>query len=207
MEKLIKTLVYNWHYKLLAFSFALLIWFVATNKETAQEEITIKLLPQPTGNYKILDYSPKKIILTVEGYRSGILSLKESGQVRYKLPSKLKLIKNKALVELKKENFLLPPSIRIKSVFPNTVEVKIEKLIAKAVPVKLKAYGIPFKAKINLDPNYVVVMTPKEEKVKFVETQKVDLSGIKGKSIIYLKLNTKQKVEPNLVKVTIIPRR
>ena len=208
MKKLLDVFIYNWHYKLLALLFAVLLWFIAASKEVSEAEVDVKLNLVPTGNYKVEDFFPKKVKLTVEGYRKTILSLKERGYVDYKLPEYLNVENGTAVVKLKKDRFDVPSSVKVKSVFPDTVRVKVERLVEKAVPVHLNVYGLPEGAKVRVVPNYVVVLVPEKEKnrLKWVETERVDLSGVKGTAEIYLKLLCRYKVEPDTVKLIIFTK-
>lgn len=210
MKKLLDFFIYNWHYKLLALLFAVLLWFIAASKEVSEAEIDVKLNLIPTGNYKVVDFFPKKIKLTVEGYRKTILALKEKGSVDYRLPEYLRAGNGTVIVKLTKDRFVIPfSSIKVKSFFPETIKVRVEKLVEKAVPVRLDVYGLPYGSRVKIVPNYVVVLVPEGEKnrVKWVRTERVDLSGVKGTAEIYLRLVSRYKVEPSTVKLIIFTRK
>jgi len=207
MKGIFDFIFYKFHYKVLAFVFAILLWLLATNKEITEAEIRVSINPIPTGNYEVVDYSPKEIELTVEGYRKDLLILREKGQVNVLLPKELSLRENgEGRVSLKEENILLPvSSAKIKKVNPKYIEVKVEKLIKKVVPVKLEATGIRRNLKLILSPNYVIVYVPEKRKneVRLVKTEKIDLSSIKGNAEIYLNIVSKFRVEPDRVKLII----
>jgi YbbR domain-containing protein len=206
--KRVLDLVFNkFHYKVLAFVFAVLLWLLATNKEITETGIRVSIKPIPTGNYEVIDYSPKEVELTVEGYRKDLLILREKSQVNVLLPKELNLKENgKGKIELKEENILLPvSSARVKKVNPEFIDVKVEKLIKKVVPVKLKAAGIRKNLKLILSPNYVIVYVPerRKNKVHLVKTEEIDLSSIMGNAEIYLNIVSKFRVEPDRVKLII----
>ncbi len=207
MKGILDFIFYKIHYKVLALVFAILLWLLATNKEITEAEIRVSITPVPTGNYEVVDYSPKKIELTVEGYRKDLLILREKGRVNVLLPKKLSLKENEeGKVRLKEENILLPvSSVKVKKVNPKYIEIKIEKLIKKVVPVKLEATGIRRNLKLILSPNYVIVYVPEKRKneVHLVKTEKIDLSSIKGNAEIYLNIVSKFRVEPDRVKLII----
>ena len=211
MKKLLDVFIYNWHYKLLAFLFAVFLWFVAANKEVTEAEINVELELIPTGSYRIIDYSPKRVILTVEGYRKSILELKEIGKIKYKLPKNLQIVNGRKFVvlRLQKRGFVVPNSlVKIKSVFPEYVNLKIEKLVEKALPVCLNVYGLNGDLKVKVTPNYVIALIPKKDysKIKCIRTERIDLSDVKGNAEIFLPLVSNYKVEPNRVKLIIVNR-
>ncbi|WP_163327743.1 hypothetical protein GFV12_03365 [Desulfurobacterium thermolithotrophum] len=207
MKKAFDFIFYKFHYKVLALLSAILLWLLATNKEITEAELKVKVSPLSRGNYKIIDYFPKEINLTVEGYRKDLLILKEKNLVRILLPEKIQTNESgTALVKIKKDKLLLPiSSVKVKKIDPNYLRIKAEKLIKKVVPVKLEAIGIRKNLKLILSPNYVIVYIPEKlkNKVHFVRTEKIDLSSIKGNAEIYLNIVSNYKVEPSRVKLII----
>ncbi|ADY73047.1 hypothetical protein Dester_0392 [Desulfurobacterium thermolithotrophum DSM 11699] len=207
MKKAFDLIFYKFHYKVLALLSAILLWLLATNKEITETELRVKVSPLSRGNYKIIDYFPKEINLTVEGYRKDLLILKEKNLVRILLPEKIQTNESgTALVKIKKDKLLLPvSSVKVKKIDPSYLRIKAEKLIKKVVPVKLEAIGIRKNLKLILSPNYVIVYIPEKlkNKVHFVRTEKIDLSSIKGNAEIYLNIVSNYKVEPSRVKLII----
>jgi hypothetical protein len=206
MKKLLDLLFYEIHYKVLALIFATLLWLLATNKEITEAEVKVKIIPFPTGNYEIIDYYPTQVYLSCEGYRKDLLILKEKGVVKVLLPKVLPIKNKKGMLEIKLNNLILPvSSVEVKEVKPKYLKVKVEKLIKKVVPVKLNASGIQKNFKLVLSPNYVIVYVPEKEKnkVKFVKTEKIDLSSIKENAEIYLNIESDFKVEPQKVKLIV----
>ncbi len=207
MKKLLDVVFYRFHYKILALLFAVLLWLLAVNREISEAEIELKVQPVSTGNYKILDYYPKEITIRAEGYRKDLVILKEKGSVKLFLPKNL--IPNKdgrISVKIDKTKLVFPiQSIKVKKIKPDTIIVNVENLVGKAVPVKLNVVGLRKNLDLVISPNYVIVYLPKDAKnsVKYVETEKVDLSSVKGKGEIYLRLASKYRVEPSTVKITV----
>ncbi len=205
MKKLLNAIFNNIHYKVLAVGFAVLLWLLATNREITEAEIQVKIHPISTGNYRVIDYKPHKLSIVVEGYRKDLLILKEKPSVNLLLPEDIKSSdKSKCEIELKPSDIILPvPSAKIRRISPNKIEVAIERLVKKVVPVKLNATGVKRGLKLRLSPNYVIVYVPEEvkKKIKYVKTEKIDLSSIRGKGEIYLKILSKYRVEPDTVKL------
>ena len=207
MKKLLDAVFYRFHYKLLALLFAVLLWLLAVNREISEAEIKLRIQPVATGNYRILDYYPTEVTIQAEGYRKDLIILREKGSVKLFLPSNLAPGSDgRVSVKIDKTKLILPiQSIKVKRIKPDTVTVDVENLVGKAVPVKLNVVGLRKGLKLDISPNYVIVYLPKDERnsVKYVETEKVDLSSVKGKGEIYLRLTSKYRVEPDTVKITV----
>jgi len=207
VKRLLDVLFYRFHYKVLAFIFAILLWLLAVNREISEVELPFRIQPIPTGNYRIVDYYPKVVTILLEGYRKDLLILREKGTVKFPLPPNLfPEADGKVSVKIDRSKLILPvQSVKVKRVSPQEITVKIEKLIEKAVPVKLNVIGLRKGLKLDISPNYVIVYLPEDEKnsVKYVETERVDLSSVKKNGEIYLRLDSKYKVEPKIVKVKI----
>jgi len=209
MKKLYNLITNNFQYKLLAVVFSILLWFLATNKEIVDTTITVNYKPVPKGNYKVVDYSPRKITLRIEGYRKDILSLEGLKEVKLILPPNIEGSGWKT-IRIRKDNIQLPvESVKLKKVSPKMIKVKIEKLYRKIVPVVLNAEDIPKGAKVKIDPNYAVVLLPEDKKdfVFEVKTERIDLKGVKLPATFVLKLKTVYSVEPKEVKITLEEKR
>ncbi len=205
VKKLLDILFYNIHYKLLALMFAILLWLLATNKEITEAEIRVDVQPVPTGEYRVVDYTPRKLTLLVEGYRKDLIIFKEKPKVNFLLPKTVANSgSNRCTVKIDPSRLILSvPSARVKKVSPDRMEIVIEKLVKKIVPVKLNVVGVRKNLKLTLSPNYVIVYVPEEMKnrVKYVKTEKIDISSIKGKGEVYLRILSNFKVEPDTVKL------
>ena len=203
MKRVYSLITENIHYKLLAIVFALLLWFLATNKEIAETVLTVKYTPVPGGDYEIVDYSPKKLKLKVEGYRRDILQLKEEGRVKVVLPGELPRENGWVLLKLRREFIKLPVSVKVKGVEPKKVRIKVEKLVRKAVPVEPQLSGVKSGTKVVVIPNYAVISLPEElsEAEISVKTETVDVSGVKLPAEIEVKLKSNYRVEPKTVKI------
>ncbi|MEO2083718.1 MAG: hypothetical protein ABGX12_06825, partial [Desulfurobacteriaceae bacterium] len=89
MKRILNLIFRNFHYKVLALLFATLLWLLAANKETAEVTLNLKIYPEATGDYRIIDYRPKSFRITVEGFRRDLFSLKEERKLFYPLPKDL----------------------------------------------------------------------------------------------------------------------
>ena len=204
MKNVYKLIIDNIHYKLLALIFAVLLWFLATNKEITEAVITVKYSPVISGDYQVVDYAPKKLKLKVEGYRKEIVQLKEEGKVRIILPPVPAEKNGWFTFKVKKEMVKLPfTTLKLKSVEPKRIKVKLEKLIRKAVPVEAELVGLKKGVSVRVVPNYAVVSLPEELSgaVISVRTESVDVSDVKLPAEIEVRLKSNYRVEPKTVKI------
>ena len=202
--KFYKLITHNFHYKVLAFIFALLLWFLATNKETTEAILTVKYTPVSTGDYKVTDYFPKTLKIKVEGYRKEILRLKEEGKVKVYLPSSIPKSKGWIKLNLTRDMIKLPFStINLKNFEPQSIKVKVEKLIKKAVPIKVELSGLKEGISVKVVPNYAVVSLPENTAgcIIHVRTEKVDVSDVKLPAVLEVKLKSNYRVEPKRVEI------
>ena len=204
MKNVYKLIIDNIHYKLLALVFAVLLWFLATNKEITEAVITVKYSPVISGDYQVVDYAPKKLKLKVEGYRKEIVQLKEEGKVRIILPPVPAEKNGWFTFKVKKEMVKLPfTTLKLKSVEPKSIKVKLEKLIRKAVPVEAELVGLKRGVSVRVVPNYAVISLPEElwGAVISVRTESVDVSDVKLPAEIEVRLKSNYRVEPKTVKI------
>jgi len=205
MERLSELFLKNLHLKLLALIFALLFWFLATNREVAETTVQLRVEPIATGDYRVIDYRPKELTFVVEGYRRELARLKELGKVCFKLPPELGRKGGWVKVKLRKEDFYLGLAVKVKKIKPPVIEVKVEKLVRVAVPITPKFKNLPVGAVVELRPNYAVLSLPEELRGVpiTVETEEVDLKGIKLPAELVVPLSSRFQPEPKEVKVVI----
>jgi hypothetical protein len=199
--------VRNIHLKVLALIFALLLWLLATNKEITQSRLSLKLLPKAQeSSYRLSDYSPKKVELVVEGPRAEIGKLRESGKVEVELPPTIEKTRHGWVeVELRRESFAISPSLKVREVEPKKIRVKVEKLLKKAVPIRLNLRGVPPNAIVELHPNYATISIPEElaSLPLTVQSEVVEVGEVRLPAEIVVPLDSKLPVEPKSVKVII----
>jgi len=209
MKGIRELLLDNLHLKVLALVFALLFWFLATNREIAETTLKLKVEPVPGGNYRVIDYRPRELTITVEGYRRELSRLKELPKLPIRLPSELSQERGWVRVPLRKEELNLGSSVRIKKISPPAIEVKVEKLVKRVAPIKVNFVGAPQGSRVILKPDYAVVSLPEElASVPItVKTEKVDLTGIKLPATLVISLESRFQVEPERVEVKIVKGR
>ncbi len=96
-------------------------------------------------------------------------------------------------------------TLKLKSVEPKRIKVKLEKLIRKAVPVKAELIGLKKGVSVKVIPNYAVVSLPEELSgaVISVKTESIDVSDVKIPAVLEAKLRSNYRVEPNRVEITL----
>ncbi len=205
MKRLSELLLKDLHLKLFALLFALLFWFLATNREVAETTVNLKVEPIPTGDYRVIDYRPKRLYFVIEGYRRDLSRLKEMGKVCFKLPPDLGRERGWVKVKLKKEDFYFGLSVKVKKIKPSWIEVKVEKLVRVAVPIVPNLKGLPKGCRVELHPNYAVISLPEELRgvPVEVETEEIDLTGVEIPAELVVPVTSRFQVEPKSVRVVI----
>ncbi len=205
MNKIYGIFVENLHYKLLALIFSILLWFLATNKEISEVILIVKYVPVSTGNYKVVDFEPKKLKLKIEGYRKELIQLNDmKTPIKIYLPQDIPVENGWVSLELRKSQIKLPAeTVKVKEIKPDKIKIKIEKLIKKAVPIRPNVLGLKKGIKIEIIPNYAVVLLPEEllNTKLTVQTEKVDVTNVQLPAYLVVKLKSKYRVEPNKVEV------
>lgn len=215
MKRVIDYIFYNFHYKLLALVFAFLLWFLAVKQETVISKIFLPLKIQVSSDLYVVSYSPSEIEVEIEGPKKSVTMLKEEGKAVLKISGNFSSFSDEEItVPLNRDTVTIFPQLQdviIRKVHPDKVKVKLEKLVAKLLPVKVVFSGKLRKRyrAVFISPDYVTVYLPqsKVKSVRFVETEPVDVDSISKKARVVLKVVSPYKVFPERVNVLIERRR
>ncbi|SNR66700.1 CdaR family protein [Desulfurobacterium atlanticum] len=215
MKRVIDYIFYNFHYKLLAIVFAFLLWFLAVKQETVVSRISLPLKIEVSSDFYVVSYSPSEIEVEIEGAKRSVAMLKEEGKAVLKVPDNFLASLNREItVPLNQDTVTVFPQLQdvtVKKFYPDKVKIKLEKLVAKLLPVKVIFSG-KFKKRykaIFVSPDYVTVYLPQSEvkSVRFVETEPVDVDSISNRARVVLKIVSPYKVFPAKINVVIERRR
>ncbi|NDY42839.1 hypothetical protein G3N55_08280 [Dissulfurirhabdus thermomarina] len=172
----------NWTLKLIALVFAVLMWAYVSTEQQAEIGLSIPLeiVNVPKG-YTIANDLPASIDIRVAGPRSIIKNLP------YQRLSKVIDLSDarpgKGIVHVTAEGLSLPGGVRPVRITPSDIEIVLERLARKSVPVKAVVQGkVAPTAKIydvTVDPPVVVLSGPESElrTIKEIATAPVDVSG------------------------------
>lgn len=199
--------------KFLAIVFSLALWFLVVGEKKVEVGLMISLgLKGIPEEMVVIDHSVEEIEVRVSGPKGIIddispadlsaavdLSGAEAGSKTYRLSP---------------GNIKTPKGIDVVRIRPFSVDVKLERLERKTVPVKVKLTGKPAKGfevkNVVVLPNEAVVIGRKKDlkKVKSINTTPIDIPGILADNIfekVPLDISGKAitGVEPESVDVTI----
>lgn len=211
MNRFLRLVFRDIYIKILALVIAIFIYFNATMERT---QVMVLKIPIAITNLAegqvVADKNTDKAILTIQGKGKDFIGL-HPDRLQFKLDlanSKLGIKK----VKLFPEELGLPPTLALKAIDPEYIELTIDRLSKKPVEV-----SIPLKDKIEKG-NAIVSITPQtnvslvgpKEDINFisaVNTESLDLSTFKESKNIKLKIFPPEgenfRVEPNSVEVTV----
>ncbi len=211
MKKIVKLLFRNFHYKVLAFIFAFLLWFLAVKQETVVSTFSIPIEIKVPKNFYVVNYEPKKLTVEIEGSKRSVNLLKREGKIYLKVfPKKT----GETFFPARLADIMIVPNLQDVSVHVvdnRKLKVKVEKLSLKLIPVKVVLSGRKRKLFYvkSVVPNYVSIYLPESKKslIKTVKTESINVDAVSDRVTVVLKLVSPFRVFPDDVTVTIERRR
>ncbi len=131
--------------------------------------------------YEVVDY-PRTVSVSIEGQERLLKNLRQ-----YDISAVIDLSKAKegrSFFSLSKNNIKLPKTLIVTSIDPETISLKIETQLKKAVSVKPSVVGLPEKGfaiiEIKVVPEKIVLEGPKSviAKIYTIKTEPIDINGI-----------------------------
>ncbi|OQY20574.1 MAG: YbbR domain pair protein [Desulfobacteraceae bacterium 4572_35.1] len=178
-----KIITKNWHLKLISLFFALLLWLFVMGEQNSEVGYTVplELKNLPVG-LVVANEVASLVDVRISGPRTLLSKLQPSA-----LSMSVDLHGLKAgLTTFKRldQNLNIPSMLRVSRLSPSYVEVKLERIREKKVPVHVLISGEPEDGvklgKVRLNPSAVVVEGAESEvkNVDAVETELVDITGV-----------------------------
>jgi len=181
-------LLHDYKLKLVAFVFAIFIWFFVITENEYKEEIeipiTLKVLPGKVVANKI----PNTAIVKIKGSGKALIALGVSGDAHYELDLS-DVERNQTHVLVTKNVFLMHPADAIVAeeiITPDSITVVLDDIEKKRVPVEpkivpLTAPGHTIVGNIRLTPDSVDIEGPKSlvAQINEVFTQEAEYSDLK----------------------------
>ncbi len=198
----------NLFLKLLSLAFAVLLWFFVVLEDKVEKEVPaeIKIKNIPQGLI-LVKKPPEFVMVHVNGPRSILRNLE-----RNPLTITLNLEDfgpGKHLIKIKAKYLNLPAGLKVIKITPPQIEIVLEKVASKTVPVEPGIYGSPPPGwkivSIQVKPKKVKVSGPQSviSKLKRVRTKAVDINGATKdiKKEVSLNLPPLVKAEPDKVEL------
>ncbi len=185
-----KLLTENWTLKLISLVFALLLWMFIMGERRLEVGYLVPLELQniPKG-MMIANEVPSLVDVRISGPRTLLMKVS---------PNDISIVVD--LADLKpglttfkrlEERLNLPSGLRVTRLSPSFIDMKLERIKSKEVPIKIALHGEPMSGfqvgRISATPDKVVVEGGETELkgVTEVTTEEVDLTGInEGFSVI-----------------------
>jgi len=193
-----KRLTENLFLKLLSLAFALILWFFVMGEQKQEISYAVPLILKnvPQG-LMVANEVPSQVDVRISGPRTLLMNLKPKD---ISIAVDLKGLEP-GLSSFKRleERFNLPSALKVTRLSPSFVDVKLERIKTKKVPVKAVISGTPaegyeFEA-IHLKPTEVAVEGAESElkDVSQVETDPIDIEGVQDSFTLIVPINFRGK--------------
>ncbi len=185
VERLKRYLMQNKGLKATALLLAVVVWAAITGRERAHMELTIDLPVDPIGvpaDIEVRSVRPQTVRATLSGPVKAL-----SGVTPGSLGIRIDL---GGMQDSNKFNFysedhlFLPAGVHVVSIHPKMIEIVLEQMVDKEVPVKAALAGQPIRgrrlAEVSVQPERVTVKVFKSQysHVHAVSTEEINLAAI-----------------------------
>lgn len=206
----------NWILKVLSLVFALVLWFFVMGERKLEVgyAVPLELKSVPEGMI-VTNEVPRLVDVRISGPRTLLMNLSPSD---INISVDLKDLQP-GLTSFKRleERLNIPSGLKVTRLSPSFVDVKLERIKEKTVPVKVNLAGTPAEgvrvAEVRASPSHVVVEGAESELKDVHETltENVDVEGARESFTLMVPINYRGKhttlkgPEATEVQVTIEP--
>ncbi len=206
-----KLLLHNWQLKLLSLFIAIILWIFAVFEQPMETTIEIPISYQNIPRDMIIvGNPPEKLIVEIKGPRAIISSMRKVVPYTINLG---RLRRGTTSIRVETSRIHLPPGVEISRISPSNIEITLDKIASKILPVRVRTRGLLPPGlelkKITVEPSRIK-LTGAESQLnakRFIYTEFVDLSRIKSTQTIDVELDfgnlTLVEVTTRIVHVTI----
>lgn len=173
--------------KLIAAVISLILYFVVWFQEEAEQIFEVQVLsdlPEPSSGLKLMSELPNVVRVRLRGPGTTIKSLSPSNiaPVKIDLRNKGEGVSQHYFSE---EDFEIPTGTKFVRVIPESIMVKLERLVSKKLPVKIRISGklksgIEFAEEPSVSPSSVSAIGPSSlmRELNVVETEDVEIQDL-----------------------------
>ncbi|ORJ63047.1 CdaR family protein [Geothermobacter hydrogeniphilus] len=181
---MLSSLAQNWFLKLISLIFALVLWFFVMGERRQEIGLSVPLnLGNIPEGMMIANEVPNLIDVRISGPRTLLMNLSPQD---ISISVDLKGLEP-GITSFKRldERLNIPSALRVTRLSPSYVDVKLERVKKKSVPVKVAVSGEPPEGyklvKVSIKPSKVTIEGAESElkNVHQVQTEPVDLTGVK----------------------------
>jgi YbbR domain-containing protein len=189
--------------KVLSLCCAVALYAFTHGPETAQRTFSvsvISIMPPDSAKRQLITPPPTEVGVTLQGPRTQIdeLHSDDIGALRLDLRAG-----QDSKIEIEEKMFHTPAGLTVMQIYPQSIKVKFDDVITRAVPVQVPRTGEPpagyaVKGVITSDPNEVLVRGPRSvvDVVQVARAAPFDVTGL-GQGVHTIKLPLDKA--PNLV--------
>lgn len=191
---MIQLIVRNWHFKLLSLVFSLLLWMFVMGEQKAEVGYTVPLeLKNLPAGLVVANEVPSLVDVRISGPRTLLSNLKSSA---LSMSVDLRGLQP-GLTTFKRldENLNIPSMLRVSRLSPSYVEVKLERIRQKSVPVRVVLSGTLASdislGSVMVRPSSVLIEGAESEvkDVDVVDTEPVNISSVRESFTLTLPIN------------------
>ncbi|GEM_PF-3063098 len=193
IEKLKNLFTHNWQLKLLSLFLAILLWLFAVFEKPVDTTIVVPLTYQNIPKRMILvGNPPDRILVEIKGPRALITSIKKSGSYRINLGN---LRPGTTAIKIDPSKIHLPPGIEITKITPSIIEITIDRIASRVLPVRVRTKGLLPPGlelkKITVEPSKIKLTGAASQlnSLRAIYTEFIDLSDIKTSQTIDVELD------------------
>jgi YbbR domain-containing protein len=191
---MLKTITENWVLKLLSLVLALILWFFVMGEQKLERSyaVPLELKNMPAG-MMVANEIPSHIEVRIAGPRTLLMNLQtEDIGISVNLKD---LQPGLTTFKRLEENVDLPGPLKVTRVSPSYVDIKLERIRSRLVPVEVTVTGEPADGyrvgKIRVNPEKVMVEGAESEiaGIDTVPTEAVDVTGASADIVTAVPLN------------------
>ncbi|HCO11741.1 MAG TPA: hypothetical protein DIT19_00755 [Desulfonauticus sp.] len=210
----------DWQYRLLAFILAVFVWYLVSGREKVEYwvEVPLEVVSLPE-DMVIIGGLPSKIQVRVRATRT-VLERLQQEKYSYRLDLS-NLSVGPQVVILESRYLKLPPPVEVVSILPPRLELDVDKIMKKNVPVEVvwktnfKDFSDYFDLKeISYNPSKVLISGPSRviKEIDKLKTKAIEIEPLKSKIYkqnVPLELDAQIESERGSVEVylVVVPKR
>jgi hypothetical protein len=211
MSQLLQLLTRNVSLKIVALSIAAFFWVIAVLDRTYSVRVPVPVTATKSGTSQVIpDIDVKNAVVTLEGKGRDLLGVKP-GALAFELPVPDGKVGTREL-QLSPAALMLPPDVRVRTLDPDKVELKLTAAVSRTVAVEVPTRGRPASGvalTVN-EPPARVKLSGTDEDIKLapaVMTETLDLATVTDPGRRRLRVippdGSRYSVEPESVEVVI----
>ena len=178
-----RALTQNLGFKAIALFTAVVLWGVVLSSQEMEDTKEIALEVIPGAETMIANDVPEKVVFRISGPQAFLRALRS----RRDEPIRITLANAKPGVtnyRFTRDNIHLPIGVKLQSIQPPLVSIRLDPMRRKELPVRVEAKGFPavgYRVKsVHAEPPYVKIRGPESrmEAPEFLQAQPVDVTGL-----------------------------